>query len=76
LHHQAVRTAGTALEVVARAPDGTVEAVEMPGHPWLVAVQWHPELTAAREEADRNLFEAFVAAAVEARKDRNRRRTG
>ena len=38
-----------ALEVVAQAPDGTIEAVEMKEHPWLIAVQWHPELTAAEE---------------------------
>jgi len=73
LHHQAVRAVGNALEVVARAPDGTVEAVEMPAHPFLMAVQWHPEMTAAQEPADRRLFEAFVAAAVESRKNRKRR---
>jgi len=73
LHHQAIRAVGNALEVVARAPDGTIEAVEMPAHPWLMAVQWHPELTAASEPADRKLFEAFVAAAAESRKNRKRR---
>ena len=41
-HHQAVDTLGTGLEVLARANDGTVEAV---GHKYLpvFAVQWHPE---------------------------------
>jgi putative glutamine amidotransferase len=74
LHHQAIRDLGNALEVVARAPDGTIEAVEMPGHPWLLAVQWHPELTAASEPADRKLFDAFVAAALESRTNRKRHR--
>ena len=43
LHHQTVATLGEGLSVVARAPDGTIEAVEMPGRD-LIAVQWHPEM--------------------------------
>jgi putative glutamine amidotransferase len=31
------------LEVVARSPDGLVEAVESLAHRWVVGVQWHPE---------------------------------
>jgi putative glutamine amidotransferase len=62
-HHQAVGRLGSGLEVVATAPDGTVEAVEHVDAP-LWAVQWHPEdagavgdvladlLSAAREAAD------------------------
>jgi putative glutamine amidotransferase len=62
-HHQAIDELATELEVVASAPDGTIEAVEMRSHPWLMAVQWHPELTAATEPADQKLFDAFVKAA-------------
>lgn len=62
-HHQAVRTVAPGLEVVATAPDGTIEAVELPVHPWLIAVQWHPELTAAHDPAQQRLFDALVAAA-------------
>ena len=29
---------------MAWADDGTVEAIEVPGSPHIVAVQWHPEL--------------------------------
>jgi putative glutamine amidotransferase len=32
----------------------------MPGHPWLVAVQWHPEITAASDPAQQRLFDALV----------------
>lgn len=42
-HHQAVDDPGP-LVVVARAPDGVVEAVALPGHPFCLGVQWHPEL--------------------------------
>lgn len=62
-HHQAIRGVASALEVVAFAPDGTIEAVEMPSHRWLIAVQWHPELTAKDAPPQQRLFEALVAAA-------------
>src|SRR3954467_836339 len=44
-HHQAVDRLGTGLRVVARASDGTVEAVEGAG--FVVGVQWHAETLAA-----------------------------
>lgn len=62
-HHQALKQVAPGLTVVARAPDGTIEAVEMPDHPWLVAVQWHPELSAATDVSQQRLFDAFVEAA-------------
>lgn len=48
-HHQALRRLGEGLRVAARAPDGTVEAVEHHDAP-LWGVQWHPEDPAARAE--------------------------
>lgn len=42
-HHQAVAHPG-AFTVTGRAPDGVVEAIELPGHRFAVGVQWHPEL--------------------------------
>lgn len=64
-HHQAVRALAPGLQVTARAPDGTIEALEMPGHPWLLAVQWHPELTAQQDPAQQRLFDALVQASLE-----------
>lgn len=61
-HHQAVRTLAPGLEAVATAPDGTIEAVELAAHPWLLAVQWHPELTAQHEPAQQRLFDALIEA--------------
>lgn len=60
-HHQAIRTIAPSLTVVARAEDGTIEAVEAPAHPWLIAVQWHPEMSAADDARQQRLFDAFVA---------------
>ncbi len=62
-HHQAIRRLASGLEIVARAPDGTIEAVEMETHPFLVAVQWHPEHTAADDPSQQRLFDALVDAA-------------
>lgn len=47
-----------------QASDGIIEAVEMSGHPWLVAVQWHPELTAATDPVQQRLFDGLVKAAI------------
>jgi putative glutamine amidotransferase len=61
-HHQAVDRVGAGLTVSARAPDGVIEALELPGSSFAVAVQWHPEDRIAVRAADRKLFEAFAAA--------------
>jgi putative glutamine amidotransferase len=62
-HHQAVRQLAPSLKAVAFAADGTIEALEMPEHPWLIAVQWHPESIAADDPANQRLFDALVEAA-------------
>jgi putative glutamine amidotransferase len=63
LHHQACRSLAPGLAASAHAPDGLVEAVELPGHPFALAVQWHPECLPEAPEM-RRLFAAFVAAAA------------
>jgi putative glutamine amidotransferase len=62
-HHQALRGVAKGFEAVAHAADGTIEAIEMPEHPWLIAVQWHPELTAATDPLQQRLFDAIVTVA-------------
>ncbi len=44
IHHQAVDEAAPGTRAVAWAEDDTIEAIELPGSPHVVAVQWHPEL--------------------------------
>ncbi len=61
-HHQAVDALGAGLRIVARAPDGTVEAVEDPARPFVLGVQWHAETLTERPEHGA-LFAALVAAA-------------
>ena len=61
LHHQGLQQIAPALKVVALAPDQLVEAVELPDHPFGLAVQWHPEWL--QEHApQRALFRALIQA--------------
>ena len=55
-HHQALDAVADGLSVVARAPDGLVEAVELEGHDYVLAVQWE-----LQEEwrVDRRFLEPF-----------------
>lgn len=58
-HHQAVDRVGDGLVVAARDADGVVEALEVPGEGFALAVQWHPE----ESLGDLRLFSAIVDAA-------------
>jgi putative glutamine amidotransferase len=60
-HHQAVRSVAAGLQVVGRADDQVIEAIEMPDHPWLIGVQWHPELSAGYDPVQQRLFDQFIA---------------
>ena len=64
LHHQAIRQPAPALEVVAHAEDGVIEAVELPEKRFAIGVQWHPECL-PEEPAMQRLFSEFVNAARE-----------
>jgi putative glutamine amidotransferase len=63
-HHQAIRgdALGQGLRPVAWSPDGIVEGVEGERHPWLLAVQFHPEDLVGFHEPSQRLFRAFVQA--------------
>jgi putative glutamine amidotransferase len=70
-HHQSVLRPGSGLRIVARAPDGVVEAVELVAGPetsaagqnhWVTGVQWHPERM-PDDALTRALFGELIAAA-------------
>ena len=63
LHHQGLRMLAADLQAVGHAPDGLVEAVELPGHPFGMAVQWHPEWLYDEHPLQAALFKGLVAAA-------------
>ena len=62
LHHQGLKNIGPSLRVAGHSPDGLDEAIELPDHPFGLAVQWHPEWL-TDQESTRNLFRKFVEAA-------------
>ncbi len=61
-HHQAVSAVADGLRVTAHAPDGVVEGLEDPKHPFYIGVQWHPEDMTGEGSANM-LLGAFVEAA-------------
>ncbi len=66
-HHQAIAAPAPGLDVTARSTErqgaGVIEAVESPGHRFVVGVQWHPERMWKKSEANARLFAALVDAA-------------
>ncbi len=60
-HHQAVKNVAAELDVVAKAPDGVIEAVEHRTCNWVLGVQWHPEDDAGAVPHQQSLFDALVA---------------
>ncbi|HSM51340.1 MAG TPA: gamma-glutamyl-gamma-aminobutyrate hydrolase family protein, partial [Thermoanaerobaculia bacterium] len=63
--HYRERLEAAGLWFSGMSPDGRLpEMMELPGHPWFVGVQFHPELT-SRPFAPHPLFAAFIRAAIE-----------
>lgn len=62
LHHQAVKDLPEPYQVIGYAPDGVIEAIDLPDHPFFCGVQWHPEELVGSQESARRLFSAFVEA--------------
>lgn len=59
-HHQAAAEIGPRLRVVARAPDGVVEACEVTDRENCIGVQWHPEISAAADPVQQRIFDWLV----------------
>ena len=59
-HHQAAKVLGKGLQVMATADDGIVEATYLPEHPFLLALQWHPERLCDIDADARALFRCFI----------------
>jgi putative glutamine amidotransferase len=67
-HHQAVKDPGRGVVVSARAPDGVVEAIELPELPFALGVQWHPEATLRGDARQLALYRGLVEASRGARR--------
>ncbi|MFC1619492.1 gamma-glutamyl-gamma-aminobutyrate hydrolase family protein [Candidatus Neomarinimicrobiota bacterium] len=66
-HDQAVDQLGKGLRIIARAPDGITEAVEMEdsSHHFVLGVQWHPERLAGSDEFSFNVIKNTIGAAAD-----------
>jgi CTP synthase len=59
------RLEAAGLRFAGMSPDGLLpETVEIPGHPWFVGVQYHPELK-SRPFEPHPLFASFIGAAID-----------
>ncbi|MEY8354466.1 gamma-glutamyl-gamma-aminobutyrate hydrolase family protein [Lachnospiraceae bacterium 54-53] len=62
MHHQAVKDLGRGLTATGYSPDRLVESLEMPGYPFFIGVQWHPEYLWEKNEEAFRLFQTFAEA--------------
>jgi len=65
MHHQAVRNLAPGLIASAYSLDHLIEALEMPGYPFFIGVQWHPEYLWEKKGEAFRLFQTFVKACKE-----------
>jgi putative glutamine amidotransferase len=68
LHHQGIRSVAPALQATCFAPDGLVEAVELPDHPFALGIQWHPEWL-PESAPMQAILRGFIAAAGNGKSD-------
>jgi putative glutamine amidotransferase len=61
-HHQAIKVVPPGWQLAAEAADGLIEAIEYVSHPWMLALQWHPEMS-IDDGFQLKIFRAFIGAA-------------
>ena len=59
-HHQAIDRLGLGLIISGTTGDDIIEAIEMPSHPFVVGVQWHPESMLDSAPNMKQLFHALI----------------
>ncbi len=65
-HHQGIQLPGKTLKILGSAPDGLIESIQITGHPFGYAVQWHPE-NLLQEPISSGLFVALIEACLDGR---------
>lgn len=61
-HHQCLKEPGKGLKITATAPDGIIEAVEMPERRFVIGIQWHPEMLLSASDTMLPLFRQLMLA--------------
>jgi gamma-glutamyl-gamma-aminobutyrate hydrolase PuuD len=64
VHHQGLDRVAEGLVECGWAPDGQLEAVELPSASWVVGAQWHPEDTATHSQPQQAIYDALVRRAA------------
>ncbi|MBQ5696392.1 MAG: gamma-glutamyl-gamma-aminobutyrate hydrolase family protein [Clostridium sp.] len=59
-HHQSVEKIASNFICTASSEDGIIEAIEMINKPFVVGVQWHPEMMVSYDIKALNLFKRFI----------------
>lgn len=71
-HHQTIKDLGDNLKVIAKADDGTIEAIERTDKTYFLGIQYHPEdqIVSDNDENALNLYKSFIAKAEEISKNK------
>lgn len=67
MHNQGIKTLGKGLVATAHGKDQLIEALEHESKPWILGVQYHPELMTKEYGEQLKLFEAFIQACAVAK---------
>lgn len=59
-HHEGIKDLAEGLSVSATSDDGLIEAIENPYYPYMLGVQWHPELSYENDKNSKRIFKDFV----------------
>ncbi len=59
-HHQTVKKLGNGLKELGKAEDGIIELIEHQDYPFLMAVQWHPEMMSEKYSEQLKVFELLI----------------
>jgi putative glutamine amidotransferase len=61
-HREAIAEVGSGVQAAAHASDGTIEAIEVPDHPFAIGLQWHQELLSGEEHPGDAIFRGLISA--------------
>jgi len=62
IHHQALHKIPEGMTATAESTDGIIEAIEMPGKKFVLAVQWHPEALIENYKTHLEIFKKLTGA--------------
>lgn len=66
-HHEAIKYLADGLRVEAQSEDGIIEAIINPYYPYMLGVQWHPEISYYEDDISKAIFRDFLSHAVKNR---------